>query len=86
VLSGAGVVPAGDLSTADVGKIRGPLADSYSEHQAVQTEASQILLDSPAGSTDTEGYHYGQPSAAISGGGGVLNVPDLPDRPQEQRA
>lgn len=54
-------------------------ADAEAAAAAFGNEARDVILQSPAGSTATEGYHLEQQSAALTDGGGDLDVPGVPD-------
>lgn len=84
--SGSGTV-SGDLSSVNVGEVSSEMGDAHAESAAVQNEARDVILQSPAGSTATEGYHLDQQSEALRETESPLPVGD-PDiqPPQEQRA
>ncbi len=82
---GSGTV-SGDLSSVSTGEIEAANAAAHSQDAAYQREVHDVILASPAGSTATEGYHLDQQSAAISGDGGTLDVPDVPASPPQERA
>jgi hypothetical protein len=90
-LSGAGVVPDGDLSAIDVGTVKSALSAAYSQFGAFDAEARDTILVTPAGSTATEGYHLEEQSKAIDApGSGILDVGPVPPEPvripSEERA
>jgi hypothetical protein len=85
VLSGAGVVPDGDLSSVNVAEVSAQLADAYSDIDGYEGEARDIILTSPAGSSASEGYHLSQQSDVINDQG-HLDVGPVPERPPQERA
>lgn len=80
---GSGTVD-GNLSSVDVGAVTAADAAAQSQAAGYDREAREVILESPAGSTASEGYHLDQQSAAISGDGGVLDVPPVPGRPPQE--
>jgi len=84
-LSGAGVVPDGDLSDLNVAEVRQELDDAYGQQAGFQAEARDVILASPTGSSATEGYHLDQQAEMINDQG-HLDVGPVPDgaKPEER--
>jgi hypothetical protein len=82
-MEGAGTV-SGDLSDVNVAEVDSANAAAQSQAGAYDREAREVILESPAGSTATEGYHLQEQSASISGDGGVLDVGPVPPRPPQE--